>query len=118
MTSEKDCRNSILITDLGSAYDWLKKISLTVRPIRITTQIWVVTHFCSSFSDVVSRVETSGGVPKCRLFSQADMAPSLSFCILRDSCRIKVLIARRYPYSLQTTRCYAWHQFKSTLYSR
>ena len=48
-----DYRNSILMTDLGSAYDWLKKISLTIRPIRITTQIWVVTHFCSRFSDVI-----------------------------------------------------------------
>ena len=66
--------------DLGSAYDWLKKISLTVRPIRITTQIWVVTHFCSRFSDVISRGETSRGVPKCRLFSQADMAACLPFC--------------------------------------
>ena len=42
------------MTDLGSASDWLKKISLTVRSIRITTKIWVVTHFCSRFSDVIS----------------------------------------------------------------
>ena len=41
------------MTDLGSAYDWLKEISLTVRPIRITTQIWVVTHFCSRCSDLI-----------------------------------------------------------------
>ena len=106
------------MTDLGSASDWLKQISFTLRPIRMNTQIWVVKHFCSRFSDVISRGETSGGVAKCRLFSQADMAQRSPFCIFRDSCRIKVLLAKRHPYSLQTARCYAWHQFKSTLYSR
>ena len=30
------------LTDLGSASDWLKKIFLAPRPIRSTTQIWVV----------------------------------------------------------------------------
>ena len=30
--------------DLGSASDWLKQVSLAARPIRITTQIRVVTH--------------------------------------------------------------------------
>ena len=88
------------------------------RAIRITTQNWIVTHFCSRFSDVISRGETSGGVAKCRLFSQADMALHSPFCIFRDSCRIKVLRAKRYPYWLQTTPCYLWHQFKSTLYGR
>ena len=106
------------MTDLGSAYDRLKKISLAVRPIRITTQIWVVTHFCSRFSDVISRRETSRGVPKGRLFSQAVMAPCLPFYISSEQCRINILIARRYPYSLQAACCYAWHQFKSTLCSR
>ena len=106
------------MTDLGSAFDWLKQISFMLRPIRINTQIWVVKHFCSRFSDVISRWETSGGFAKCRLFSQADMAQRSPFCIFSDSCRIKILLAKRYPYWLQTTSCYAWHQFKSTLYSR
>ena len=53
-----DYRNSILMTDLGSAYDWLKKISLTVRPIRITTQIWVV-----KLSGVISQTSSRGGKP-------------------------------------------------------
>ena len=106
------------MTDLGSAYDWLKKITLTVRPIRITTQIWVATHNCSRFSDVILRGETIGGVAICRLFSQADMASCLPFCISSDQCRIKILLAKRHPYSLETARCYAWHQFKSTLCSR
>ena len=101
------------MTDLGSAYDWLKKISFTVRPIRITTQIQVVTHFCSRFSDVISRRETSSCVAKCRLFSQANMAPRSPFCISSDSCRITILLAKRHLYSLQTTPCYA-----STLYGR
>ena len=39
-------RNSILMTrhypDLRSASDWLKQISHAARPIRSTTQIWVV----------------------------------------------------------------------------
>ena len=47
-------------SDLGSAFDWLKQISLAERPIRSTTQILVVTrhqygisHVCSS--DVIWR---------------------------------------------------------------
>ena len=43
--------------DLGSAFVWLKQISLAAQPIRSTTQ----TAFCG---------ETSDGVAKCRLFSQ------------------------------------------------
>ena len=113
-----DCSNPILMTDLGSAFDWLKQISFMLRPIRINTQIWVVKHFCSRFSDVISRWETSGGFAKCRLFSQADMAQRSPFCIFSDPCRIKILSAKRYPYWLQTISCYAWHQFKSTFYSR
>ena len=39
-------RNSLLVTchhpDLGSASDWFKQISLAVRQIRSTSQIWVV----------------------------------------------------------------------------
>ena len=45
------------------------------RPIRSSTQIWVVTrhqHGISAFVSQMSfRGETSGGVAKCRLFSQA-----------------------------------------------
>ena len=57
-------RNSILMTchhsGLGSASDWLKKISFAAQPIRSTTQIWIVTHHqygistYSRFSDVIS----------------------------------------------------------------
>ena len=72
-------RNSILMThhypDLGSASDWLNQISHAARPIRSTAQIWVVTRHQYGISVLVSqtsfRGETSGGVAKCRLFSQA-----------------------------------------------
>ena len=72
-------RNSILMTrhypDLGSASDWLNQISHAARPIRSTTQIWVVTRHQYGISGLVSQTsfggETSGSVAKCWLFSQA-----------------------------------------------
>ena len=73
-----ECRNSRLMTrhypDLGSASDWLKQISRAARPIRSSIQIWVVTRHQYGISALVSQTsflgETSGGVAKCRLFSQ------------------------------------------------
>ena len=60
--------------DLGSASDWLNQISHAARPIRSTTQIWVVTRHQYGISAFVSQTsfggETSGNVVKCRLFSQ------------------------------------------------
>ena len=72
-------RNSILMTphylDIGRAFDWLKQISHAARPIRNTSQIWVVTRHQYGISAFISqtsfRGETSGGVAKCRLFSPA-----------------------------------------------
>ena len=59
--------------DLGSASDWLKQVSLAARPIRITTQIWVVTHHqYGRFVPVPERsVHTGnrGGIAKYWLFS-------------------------------------------------
>ena len=64
--------------DLGSASDWLNQISHVARPIRSTTQIWVVTRHQYGISALVSRMsfggETSGSVAKCWLFSQAILA--------------------------------------------
>ena len=61
--------------DLGSASDWFNKISHVARPIRSTTQIWVVTRHQYGISALVSQTsfdrETCGSVAKCRLFSQA-----------------------------------------------
>ena len=58
--------------DLGSASDWLNQISHAARPIRSTTQIWVVTRHQYGISALVSQTsfsgETSGSVTKCRLF--------------------------------------------------
>ena len=77
-------RNSILMRrhfpDLGSASDWLSKISHAARPFRSTAraQIWVVTRHQYGISALVSQTsfggETSavvGSVAKYRLFSQA-----------------------------------------------
>ena len=65
-------RNSILMTchypDLGSASDWLNQISHAARPIRSTTQIWVVTRHQYGISALVSQTsfggETNGSVAK------------------------------------------------------
>ena len=61
--------------DLDSASDWLKQISHAAPPIKSITQIWVVTGhqyaIPALFSQTLFRRETTGGVAKCRLFSQA-----------------------------------------------
>ena len=58
-----------------SASDWLNQISLAARPIRSTSQIRVATRHHYGISVLVSQTsfsgETSGGVTKCWLFSQA-----------------------------------------------
>ena len=41
--------------DLRSASDWLKQISQAARPIRSTTQIWVVTRHQYGISALASR---------------------------------------------------------------
>ena len=72
-------RNSILMMchyqDLSSTSDRLKQISLVARPIRSTTQIWVVTRHQNGISVLIPqtsfRGETSGGLAKYQLFSQA-----------------------------------------------
>ena len=68
-----ECRNSILMTrhypDLGNAFDW------SCQPIRSTTQISVVTRHQYGISALISQRlfcrETSSGVARCRLLSQA-----------------------------------------------
>ena len=65
--------------DLGSASDWLNQISHAARPIRSTTQIWVVTRHQYGISALVSQTsfggETSGSVAQSGLFSQAKTLP-------------------------------------------
>ena len=61
--------------DLGSASDWLNQISHAARPIRSTTQIWVVTRHQYGISVLISQTsfggETSGSVANCQMFSKA-----------------------------------------------
>ena len=66
--------------DLGSASDWLKQIFLVkhAQLEAIDTHIWVVTQSSSvwnfwAHSSDLFHGETSGGVMKCALFSQADV---------------------------------------------
>ena len=73
-----ECRNSLLMTchypGLLKVFDWLKQVSIASRPIRSTAQIWVVTrhhYWIFAFLPQTSFCgKTSGGVAKCRLFSQ------------------------------------------------
>ena len=67
-------RPNVFIMNIAS--DWLKQIFIVVRPIRSTTQIWVVTRHQYGIFAVVSQTsflgETSGGVGRCRLFSHVN----------------------------------------------
>ena len=64
-------------SDLVSASDWLNQISQAARPIRSTTQTWVVTRHQYGISALVSSSETSFGgetsdsVAKCQPAQQA-----------------------------------------------
>ena len=69
-------RKTILMTrhypDLGSTSDWFEA---KFQPIRISTLIWVASSvwISSLVSQMSFRGETTGGVAKCRLFSQVKM---------------------------------------------
>ena len=71
-------RNSILMTrhypDLGNSFDWSCRVGHLLQPIRSTIQIWVVKRHQYGISALISQRlfcrETSGGVARCRLFSQ------------------------------------------------
>ena len=71
MTSEERVYN--FHTDDASLprSEWLKQISHTARPIRSTTQIWELTRQKYGISQTSFRGETSGGITKWRLISQA-----------------------------------------------
>ena len=92
-------RNSILMTrhypDLGSVSDWFNQISHAARPIRSTTQIWVVTRHQYRISALFSQTsfggETSVSVAKCGLFSQTTSVPSpCIFSIIPNGCAKKM----------------------------
>ena len=72
-------RNSILkkrhYPDLGCASDRSCRVGNFLQPIRSTTEIWVVTRnqygIFAFISQTSFRRETSDGIAKCCLFSQA-----------------------------------------------
>ena len=74
--------------DLDSASDWLNQISHAARPIRSTTQIWVVTRHQYGISALVPQTsfggKTNGGVAKCRLFSQAKVHHTFATQLRRE----------------------------------
>ena len=51
--------------ELGSVSDWLNQISHAARPIRSTTQIWVVTCYQYGISALVSRTSFGGSPSPC-----------------------------------------------------
>ena len=61
---QSESRNSRLMTrhypDLGSASDWVNQISHVARPVRSTTQTWVVTHHQNGISAFVSQTSFGG----------------------------------------------------------
>ena len=63
--------------------DWPKEISHAARPVRSNIQIFVLTRHQYGISALISqtsfRGETSGGVLKCQLFTQASYAQSQYF---------------------------------------
>ena len=100
MTSEKRERKfntDDALPDLGSASDWLNKISHAARPIRSTTQMWVATRHQYGISALVFQTsfggETSDNVAKCRLFSQATaLSVNYQLHVSFDFSQLKFLI--------------------------
>ena len=74
MTSEEQVQK-FHTDDLERAFDWLKQVFFLGQPIRSTTVTWVVMHHQYGIFALVPQTsfceETSGGVMKCWLFSQA-----------------------------------------------
>ena len=87
MTSEQRLQKlhtiDVHYPDLGNAPDWLKQISLVTRPIRSTTQIWVVTRNQYGISANGAQTsfggKTCGRVVKCRLFLRLSVHTSHEF---------------------------------------
>ena len=101
---ENEHKNYIqLYPDLGSH---------TAQPIRSTTKIWVVSHNQYGISALISQRsfcgETSGGIVKCQLFSQAIIRAVTKFKLARKwrSHREfqKFLVLSVYLVSIKVTR--------------
>ena len=82
---KNEFRNSILMTcyhpELGSDSNWSYRVGNLLQPTGSTTQNYVVTCHQYGISALVSqtsfRGETSGGIAKCRLFSQDILRPAV-----------------------------------------
>ena len=89
--------------DLGSVFDCLKQISCMARPIRSTTQIWVVMSSVWNFyvaSQTLPCGKTIGGLAKCQLFSQVILF-LISFSLLSFvTIPIKTLSFYNFPGNL------------------
>ena len=64
-------------SDLGSASDWLKQISHEARPIRSSTQIWVVTRHQYGISALIS--QTLGAIHSIK--SSGNFGPKLNVSV-------------------------------------
>ena len=77
--------------DLGPASDWLKQISIAVRSIKSTTQIWVVIRSQYEISACAPHKSFNSqgniGVAKCRLFSYATHLTAILWLVrVRQLC--------------------------------
>ena len=76
--------------DLGNASDWLNQISYAAQPFRSTTQLWVVSRHPYGISALVCQTsfggETSAGVTKCWLFSQANHTKETLYYAVLSQC--------------------------------
>ena len=68
--------------DLDSVSDWLKQISFATRPIRSTTQIWVVTRRHYGISALVSQTPFRG---------ETSSASRNVGCFLKAKGRVKMV---------------------------
>ena len=114
-----DFRNSILTTchypDLDSAFDWSCHKTNLSQAIRRAIQILVVTRHEWRIPEGVPqtsfRGEISGGVAKCRLFSQASTGFKVYFCwrflkIAREKETEKQIAPSRHFHDLNSHRTY------------
>ena len=92
MTSEKRLMTCYYL-DVGIASDWLKQTSLAARPVRSTTQIWVVKRHQYGISALVLQTsfggEKSGGVANCSSVKHDVL------CVLQSSTLMTELILLR-----------------------
>ena len=80
--------------DLGSASDWLNQISHAARPIRSTTQIWVVTRHQYGISVLISQTLFSGKIAE---------ASRNVVCFLRLLSSLSACKANRYSMNIACT---------------